>query len=210
MNKSIFIVGGGSSLEGFDFSRLKNENTIAVNSTALDVPSPTYCITADSGIFRKVQEGFFKTVKTTWVLVTNPDHCSMQQRNGRFVHVKSGFIYDLFCVNMVIRNAGVEGIGFSFADFRTGYNSGFCALQLAFLLGYELIYLLGIDMQGRHYRGRCERKKIKDEAFEKFYDNFVTALNILERETDVRVVSCSGTSRLNNIIPYVPFEEILR
>ena len=117
MSRDVFIIGGGSSLKGFDFSRLKNKETIAVNMSALDVPNPTYCITADSNIFRKVQEGYFNGVETTWVLVTNPNHCTMKWQDGKFVH-KNGFVYNLFCMNMIIRNAGVEGIGFSFADFK--------------------------------------------------------------------------------------------
>jgi len=125
-NREVFIIGGGSSLQGFNFSRLRNKDTIAVNMSALDVPNPTYCITADSTILRKIQEGYFKSVKTTWVLITNPDHCTMKWQDGIFRNIKNGFVYNLFCVNMVIHNAGVDGIGFSFADFKTGYNSGFC------------------------------------------------------------------------------------
>lgn len=209
MNQSreIFVVGAGSSLKGFDFSRLRDKDTVAVNMSALDVPDPTYCITADSSIFRRIQEGYFKSVKTTWVLVTNEAHCAMQMRDGRFQHVKNGFVYDLFSVNVVIRNAGVEGIGFSFNDFRTGYNSGFCALQLAVLLGYEKIRLLGFDMRGGYYHDRYgENKKIREYVFDKFYRNFVLALKTLkEKRPDVRVISCSGVSRLNGIIPYEPF-----
>ena len=204
MVRKVYIVGGGKSLSGYDFSKLKNEDTIAVNVSALDVPNPTYCITADSSIFRRVQEGRFKGIDTTWVLVTNPEHCSMKFRDGKFVH-KDGFVYNLFCMNMVIRNAGVEGIGFSFSDFRTGYNSGFCALQLAVLLGYDEIHLLGFDMQGLYYHQHYgPTKQIAINTFEKFYKNFVLALNILKDRTSIKVISRSKISRLNSIIPYIP------
>ena len=63
MRDEVFIVGGGSSLSGFDFQKLKNRDTIAINMSALDVPNPTYCITADSGIFRKIQTGYFKDIE---------------------------------------------------------------------------------------------------------------------------------------------------
>ena len=208
--RRVFLVGAGESLRGFDFSRLRDKDTMAVNMSALDVPDPTYCVTADSSIFRRIQEGYFKDVKTAWVLVTNEAHCSMKWRDGKFVH-KNGFVYNLFCVSMLIRNAGVEGIGFSFDDFRTGYNSGFCALQLAVLLGYEKIYLLGFDMRGKYYHDKYGDKKIRNKTFDKFYDNFVTALSVLkERRPGVEVVSCSHTSRLNEIIRYMPFETICR
>lgn len=206
MSRKIYIIGGGSSLQGYDFGKLKGIETIAVNVSALDVPNPTYSITADSSILRRIQENYFKSVKTTWVLVTNPNHCSMKWRDGRFVH-KNGFVYNLFCVNVVIRNAGVEGVGFSFNDFKTGYNSGFCAFQFAFLLGFDEIHLLGFDLSSQgtsHYHDRYGKgKKIHDRTFEKYYRNFVVALKILkEKRPDVRVVSRSSVSRLNGIIPY--------
>ncbi len=209
----IYIIGGGTSLKDFDFKRLRDLDTIAVNVSALDVPNPTYCITADSNIFRKVQEGYFKNVDTTWVLVTNPNHCSMKWKNGIFKHVHSGYVYNLFTMNMIIRNAGVEGIGFSFKDFRTGYNSGFCAFQLAVLLGYKRIHLLGFDLceseSKIHYHNRYKnRKTINDKMFEKFYDNFVLAITILKELTDIEIISHSKISRLNSFVSYISLGEI--
>jgi len=209
MEREVYIVGGGQSLKGYNFNHLKDKDTIAVNVSALDVPNPTYCITADSSIFRKVQEGYFKDVNTTWVLVTNPEHCSMKFRDGKFVH-KNGFVYNLFCMNIVIRNAGIEGIGFTFSDFRTGYNSGFCALQLAVLLGYDKIHLLGFDLIGMHYHKHYSSKqRIAVKTFEKFYQNFVLALGILKTKTNIKVISHSAVSRLNAIIPYKSLREIV-
>ncbi len=209
----IYIVGGGTSLKGFDFQKLKDKDTIVVNMSAFDVSNPTYCITADSNIFRKVQEGFFKDIDTTWVLVTNPDHCSMKQKNGIFKHIHSGYVYNLFSINMIIKNAGVEGIGFTFKDFRTGYNSGFCAFQLAVLLGYKKIHLLGFDLcennSKTHYHNKYKnRKTIREKDFEKFYANFVLAIKILKEKTDIEIISHSKISRLNNFIPYVSLGEI--
>ncbi len=214
MDREIFIVGGGSSLEGFPFGQLKDKNTIAVNMAAFDVPNPTYCITADSGIFRKIQEGYFKGIDTAWVMVSNAEHCSMKFRDGQFKNLKTGFVHNPFCVNMLIRNAGVVGIGFSFKDFKTGYNSGFCAFQLAVLLGYKKIYLLGFDLNLNpvkcHYHNRYQggTKKINNKCLNRFYDNFKLAFEAVKRETDVKVISCSKGSRLNQLIPYIPFGEL--
>ena len=214
MKDDVYIVGGGTSLKGFDFEKLKDKDTIAVNMSAFDVPNPTYCITADSGIFRKVQEGYFKDIDTTWVLVTNPNHCSMKWKNGIFKHIHSGHIYNLFSMNMIIKNAGVEGIGFEFKDFKTGYNSGFCAFQLAILLRYKRIHLLGFDLCEQntktHYHSKYKnRKTINDKMFEKFYANFVLAIGILKEKTDIEIISHSLISKLNSIIPYISLGEIL-
>jgi len=209
--KSVYIVGGGGSLLGFDFAKLKDLDTIAVNVAALDVPNPTYCITADSSIFKKVQEGYFKNVKTTWVLVTNPDHCAMKFKDGLFKNVRSGYVHNLFCMNMVIKNAGVDGIGFSFNDFKTGYNSGFCGFQLAVLLGYTEIHLLGFDMTiGKkcHYHNKYHNHKISKNSFGKYLDNFIKALKIIKNETDIQVISHSSISKLNESITYASLESI--
>ena len=212
--KRVFIVGGGPSLSGFNFSRLKYEDTIAVNMSALDVPQPTYCITADSSIFRKVQEGHFASVSTTWVLVTNPNHCTMKYIDGKFINVKDQYVYNTFCANIVIRNADVDGIGLEFKDFKTGYNSGFCAFQLAVLLGYKEIYLLGMDLTTAnrkcHYHDRYGGRIIKDATLDKFYQNFVKSFAILKQNhVPVEVVSCSNISLLNNHIPYKSFDEVM-
>ncbi len=208
MKKAIYIIGGGSSLKGFDFQRLKDKDTIAVNVSAFDVPNPTYCITADSGIFQKLQEGKFDGIKTTWVLVTNPNHCSMKWKGGVFKNVRTNYVYNLFAANMVIRNAGIEGLGFSFDDFRTGYNSGFCAFQLAVLFRYKTIHLLGMDLtEGGHYHTRYSGR-ISNSELDKFYRNFVLALQIIKRKTKIEVISHSKISRLNKYIPYKSLETI--
>lgn len=209
----VYIIGGGGSLKGFDFEKLRDLDTIAVNVAALDVPNPTYCITADSGQFIKIQDGYYKDVDTTWVLVTNPNHCSMKWKDGVFKH-RSGKILNLFSVNMVIRNAGVEGIGFEFKDFRTGYNSGFCGFQLAVLLGYKRIHLLGFDLcdtfaHQQHYHNRYKNQKTtSSQDMEKFYQNFIVAFQRIKEETDIEVISHSPISRLNGTIPYEPLKEI--
>jgi len=211
VKREVFIIGGGASLKGFPFGKLKDKETIAVNVAAFDVPNPTYCITADSGIFRKLQEGYFKGIDTTWVVVSNPEHTTMKWRNGRFIHSQSKFVYNLFAPNMIIRNAGTDGIGLTFKDFKTGYNSGFCGFQLAVLLGYERIYLLGFDLATKpnsHYHDRYGEKGISTITFERYYKNFKLALQFIRDKTDIEVISCSSVSRLNDMIPYQSFGKV--
>jgi len=207
----VFIVGGGNSLKDFRFNKLRDKDTIAVNMSALDVPNPTFCITGDSDIFRKVQEGHFEDVKTTWVMILSLDHPVMKWNRGQLIH-RSGFVYDLSCVDVIIKSPGLEGIGFSWNDFRRGWNSGFCALQLAVLLGYKKIHLLGIDLtlnEGRcHYHDKYKGRRIGDSTFERFFLNFEFALNILKSKTDIKVISRSSISRLNEFIPYIPLGDV--
>lgn len=211
--RKVFIVGGGPSLKGFSFEKLKGLDTIAVNVAALDVPEPTYCITADSKIYRQLEDGEFKDVDTSWVVVSNPDHTTLKFRQGQFTNTKTGFVHNPFTPNILIRNAGVEGLGFSFKDFKTGYNSGFCAFQLAVLLGYEEIYLLGFDMGGgnrKHYHNRYKGKAINNTEMRRFCQNFVLALGQVSLKTNIKVFSCSEQSKLNAVIPYVDFKNVLK
>ena len=39
-NQSVYVIGGGNSLRGFDYSFLKNKTTIAINSAYKFVPNP--------------------------------------------------------------------------------------------------------------------------------------------------------------------------
>jgi len=208
MYNEIYLIGGGASLRGFDFSTLQHKTTIAVNMAALDVPSPTFSITADSTILKRIQEGEFTGIKTTWVLVTNPDHCTMKFRDGVFKNIHNGYVYNPFVVNMIIRNAGVEGLGFSFSDFRTGYNSGYCAMQLAILLKYDVIHLLGYDFTRTdkkcHYHNRYKHG-ISEQNFNKYLMCFIEAINVLKNHTHIKVISHSKISVLNNHIEYQPW-----
>ena len=51
-----FIVGGGSSLKKFDFTKLANKNTIVVNKAIVDVPNPKHFITMDYTFLKKIRD----------------------------------------------------------------------------------------------------------------------------------------------------------
>lgn len=204
MGKKVFIVASGPSLTDFGFNKLKNKDTIAVNHAVHSVPDPTYYITADSGVIRKsADNNFWKLGKdTVKIAVMGPEH-------KRYSKVKDV----LYKFDKVIKPARFDGvIGFNYEDFATGKCTGFCALQLAVLLDYKRIYLLGIDLVApegkRHFYGKAG---IPDASrcLGTFYEHFVTGINILHKESDVRVVSCSSISRLNQYIPFVPADKAL-
>ena len=100
-------------------------------------------------------------------------------------------------------------IGFLEEQFATGKCTGFSALQLAVLLGYQRIYLLGIDLTGangkRHYYGASEANP--DRCLDDFFKHFVKGIEIL-KEKGIEVISMSSISKLNAYIPYVPLKEL--
>lgn len=214
MREKVFIIGGGPSLENFDFSRLRGEDTIAVNKSIFDVPSPNYFITVDYTFLRKINTLQFKSIKTTKIFVVDFSYPTLEEKNGQIIHTKFDLIYDLNVFNLIIKSYKAEGIGYSFDDFRTGLNSGYCALQLAVILGYKEIILLGIDLNisdATHYhRGYGERKDSFNCKLEKYYNYFGMGLGLLiSSNRGINVYSCSPNSRLNQIISYKDVEDFL-
>jgi len=135
-----YIVGGGNSLEGFDFGILEGAGRIfAVNQSFLKLPfADVYC-SMDSRYFRWVREGTlgndtltafqnFKGMKV-WVN-TEMDKIDWKHKVYILDHTGDAVV----CQDMK------KGVW-------TGGNSGFIGLQLAAVLGCNPIYLLGFDMK---------------------------------------------------------------
>ena len=134
--KRCFIIGGGPSLKGFDFSQLKGEKTIAVNR-AFEYLDPSIAFFMDNDTFySKVMDGVFG-----------------ERTKERFVSHKMKVTLNISGVQY---GNGVYSIPISerpemTTDLKDGLfeggNSGFAALNLAVCLGANPIYLLGFDMK---------------------------------------------------------------
>jgi len=219
----VFLVGSGPSLWGFNFDILADEDTICVNSSVFDVPQPNFFITKDYSFLLKYLipclQAKSNAVKI-WnsamkIFVACYAEGNLQDIDNEIVDVSHGIRYDLCPVNWVIKNHEQWGIGLSLADFRCGVDSGYGALQLAILLGYKNIYFLGYDMcvQGEtHYHSRY--KKRKSEEFQKKLDGYanlyIQAFQEIKNMNQVKLYSCSSTSKFNSYIEYLPVEEVLK
>ncbi len=215
---TVFIVGGGPSIESADLKKLNHHDTIAVNKSAFYVPNPTHFITMDYTVLRKVGLPRVKNLRASKHFVVNMSIDYIQARNGVPTDVRSGFSYNqLFDVFNTIHVCHREdGLGNSFADFRCGNNSGYCALQLAFILGYKNIYLLGFDMniagtKTHFHNGYNEAASVFGRRVAGYIRTF--AVGLKEAQTkypDTKVYSCSAISSLNKIIPYKDFIEVMK
>jgi len=199
MNNAVFIVGGGPSLKGFNFSKLADKETIVVNSAVMDVPNPTYFITCCTGYCKKVVGNNFYNTYARKVMVIGENHFN-------YKNVKNL----LYAFDEVINPKTADGeLGFTYDDFAIGGNSGFCALQYAVLLGYKNIYLLGIDVQtnnGDHYHTRYG---LIQKEVDWWYKCFIRGLIIIKEKSDIKVYSCSPISKLNKTIPFVNFKDVV-
>jgi len=215
MRDKVFIIGGGPSLKNFDFNRLKDEDTIVTNVAVFDVPNPDYFITVDYTFLQKVKSRLkkFQRLEMKKVFIVGMHHNFMREVDDVFIDLKHKILYDLSLFNMIVQAKREDGIGYTFDDFRTGINSGYCALQLAIILGYKEIYLLGMDLTPQretHYHHLYFRsKRTFDKLLKKYSEFFRQGISqVAEERPDIKIYSCSSVSSLNDLIPYVPLERI--
>lgn len=211
----VFVVGGGPSLKGFDFNKLTDVDTITVNKAALHVPNPNYFITIDYsflGRINKVDRNHLFASNASKFFIINYAAGVLKDVDGRPMDIRSKKIYDLSKFDVVIRSRKTEGLSTSWKDFRNGANSGHCGLQLAILLGYTDVYLLGIDMtingKETHYHGGYGHHG--PVRMNKLLNDYLKDMNDGLKDVDCNIYSCSKISKLNDIIPYISVEEALQ
>jgi hypothetical protein len=130
-----FIIGGGPSLKGFDFSRLKGELVIAVNrawehsSCAITffLDEQFWGWTENGSLGKYAQENFLK--HPSYKVTVNRNHFPYPEG-----------------INVVDYRRKAESSDTLREGIYCGCNSGFAALNLAVAMGAKEIYLLGFDM----------------------------------------------------------------
>ena len=177
-----FIVGGGPSLVGFNFRRLKGHRMIAINRAFEFVPDADILFSIDSYYFRE-------SVKRT---ETDP---------RRFAGFKVWL--DMhgypFCDIYLVQSNGENGLSTSIASgLYHGSNSGYAAINLAVCLRADPIYLLGFDMnfsgpRSHFHSGYALRTKL--EKVKRYIGNF-NGLAVQLQERGIKVVNLSPKSAL--------------
>ena len=147
--KTCFLIGGGPSLAGFDFSPLKNELTIGVNKAftiypttinyAMDIRLNNVLSGQKSGNERK-----WEALRQQWLAYTGIKlfmRRSVKLKFDKSVHVIKNLNAKKLCFDL---KQGIWG----------GNNSGFGALMLAVGLGATRIGLLGYDLKVKVQKGK--------------------------------------------------------
>jgi hypothetical protein len=187
-----FIVAGGPSLKGFDFSRLRGELVIGINR-AFERIDPAFNFSMDTRFLRWLQKGElgpdvqarFRSMRGTKVW--------MHERSSA-----AQFPKDV----LLITTTGEHEFS---ACLRTGFglsnNSGFGALNLAVALGASPIYLLGFDMGGRDHTGEQDwwhsgyPRRQSNHVYSKFRDRFMQHAGAIH-ESGCRVINLNRESGL--------------
>jgi len=219
-----YIVGGGPSLKEFDFQILLNQDVIAINQSIFKLPKAKYFITTDftwllkSGVLNSLDLGIRRKFthhpsEKYFVLALSPDRKTFIDEQ-HCIDKKFGLKYDLTLFDKIIHPTKYGGIGKTFEDFHYGSDSGYSALQLAVVLGYTKIYLLGLDFTTSygetHYHEDYSKKDPLDyqNKLDEFLTPYPEAFQIL-KERGICVFSSSHISQLNKYILYVNVGNIL-
>ena len=214
---SVYIIGGGPSLRGFDFSRLEGHDTIAVNKAIEYVESATYFVTMDYSFFQKASLSIpeiNKKVKESYFIL-NTWYSYIQRVNGVYTDTRDNFQYlDLHKMSAIVK-APYElydnGFSKSVNTFAHGSNSGYSAIQLAILMGYKNIYLLGFDMnvdEHSHFHSGYKQSQSRFSKNIKHYKN--NLIQSLKNLTGVNIFSCSEHSKLNVLLKYSSVDDTLK
>jgi hypothetical protein len=211
-----FILGGGPSLIGFDYSQLNNDLTIGVNKSFIYHP-----VTINYAM-----DSTFYTLVTVWSATqSDPEqlHKKWLEYSGIKVWLtpreRVSFSRDVYLIKS-IRNAVVS---FDIAEgIHGGNNSAFGAMMLAVALGANPIYLLGCDFCVEQNEGkkkenlrthchdgyintnitRYSKKLVRFRlVFEKFYD-------ILCNHHGIEIVNLNPDSMLG-LYPKKKLEEVI-
>ena len=179
-----FIVGGGPSLKGFDFGRLRGERVIVVNKAFYDVPFADVMFAMDRSLLDRVTSGKLGE--------------NYRQAFETFPGVKLwldlfGYSYPPSVYSLPA--AGEIGWTKSLREgLCHGQNSGYGALNLAMVLGADPIYLLGYD---------CSKGP---EGEKNYHDGYPSggnpeALNIFKRAFEAGTALLNGKPRIINLNP---------
>ena len=145
-----YLAGGGPSLKNFDWSRLYNKNTIAINRSFQKLPNAPVVLFQDFHFWQWYEKE----------LVTHPGLIVTCEK--RITHPK---------VN-IYKKSGPRGIDERPGYLRTGNNSGFAAINLAYHLGAKTIFLLGYDMQFKEGESHWHNG-YKIENYEKVFKKMI-------------------------------------
>lgn len=223
--RDVYVVGGGTSLEKFQFSRLYDKDVIAVNMAIFNIPTAKHFITMDYTFLRKsgVQGSSGATVKgPKWqyfcsiparkhFVIGIPEQDRKKIDEKHYVDLNWDLHYRLDLFDNVIEVAGYGGMGTTFDGFQCGSESGYSGLQLAVVLGYTNIHLLGFDFYCDGKRTHFHKRYVPQAEYQKTLDSYCSAYlkPLMQlKELGVNVYSHSEKSKLNDWIPYLPLEDV--
>ena len=230
----IFIIGGGPSLKYVDLNLLEDQVTMCVNAAINIVPKPTYFVSMDYSFFSKgakynVDHIVKKVQASYFILNKNNPGLEFDTAKGMYIDKRPNVnlqyreLYKFTKVVESVREKNLtQGFSSDWKGFCHGYNSGFCAIQLAILLGYTEIVLLGFDLgfdQGvggethfhNHY-GTNTNIRTKIDTFKAHLMDSIRKYkpaNVADNNSSPIIFNTITPGPLETIMPKVTLENVL-
>ncbi len=198
-----FIIGGGPSLKGFDFSKLKGELVIGINR-AYEKADCTIIFSLDSRYYMWIVRGKlgaeakkkFEDFKGYKVWLNSASFIPCPEDIHLFNCIGGGRAFSWSLKN------GLAG----------GCNSGYGAVNLAVCLGANPIYLLGFDMKGDGKKQAWWHDgypaKQPDSVYKKFIERFNNIAPELKTK-GLQIINLNPDSALR-CFEFGKFEDIRR
>lgn len=195
--RPVIIVGGGPSLTGFDFERLRGVGyVLAVKQSWKHVPFADACFGLDLPWLEWACDDLLKLQMPLYVAA--PDQTLLG------VHIETA---------TYIRRVTGEGLSDNPAFIHHGGHSGFGALNFAWLRGARRVFLFGYDYTGDHhdiaaYQGRSTSAQASMWYLPRWVKHFVPVVE-QAKAAGVEIINASPGSLLD-VFERVPHDEALQ
>jgi hypothetical protein len=183
-----FLIGGGPSLLGFDFERLRGKGKIiAVNKAFFYVPFADMVLAMDQDFFKHLTHANYGLKYTTAFQVFPGWKVFVDSNNTKMDGVKFVFRWNLPELTFDMK----KGV-------YCGNNSGVAALCMACLLGCSPIYLLGYDMSHKGKKSHFHSGYLTSQS-PGTLGNFIKHFTMLHKQIQkkgIKVINLNQHSRL--------------
>lgn len=191
-NKTVYIIGGGPSLEGFNWKLLKDKSVIAINKSFMAVPTAQIIYWTDSRFYRWYKEDIDASKATKYTI--NPG--APYKTDVKLL--KKGVKYGLETDNKLLAH---------------GDNSGYAGINLAYHLGANKIILLGFDMGSygnkTHFHEGYATKPTSKAIYEKRFSVSFPHIAKELKDRDIKIYNASSRSTLT-CFPKIDIEKALK
>ena len=187
-----YIIGGGPSLAKVDLSILRGRKVILTNNAYQLAPWADFLFFMDKEWIEKHYEHIRKL------------HCikfTIMRGTGKYQQT----------MNLKFIERGARN-GFSHRKDRLnhGGNSGFCAVNLAYLFGATRIVLVGFDMKAVNKQHNFHNQHKRKMPFSIYQDDYIKSFSTLEgcKKFGVEILNATEGSALT-YFPFINLEEFV-
>ena len=185
---TIVIIASGNSLTRADVARVEDAGIAIMGiNNAYQICDPAYLYACDSAWWK-------------WHYEHVPFHI-----------IKYSLAKTEYSDVMQMEKDGIEGLSKEWPKLKTGQNGGYQAINLAYLMGYNRIILLGYDMQltnGKsHWHKDHSGNNPKKRQFKDWINNYNELAPLLEKvgvevlnATKETALKCFKRVRLSDVI----------